>query len=481
MKRISISVACVLGFAMLVFGAAEPKTTLRAGAAKSNITPPLGLPLVGEWDNPPGSYVHDELYARCLVLDNGKTRLAFVVCDLLGISQGVSVEARRLAEERTGIPAANILVSAIHTHSAASALGNRFNLNDPLDEYETFVARRVADAVACAAYTLRPARVGWTTAQEPRHVFCRRWFMKPGTMTANPFGSTNDLVKTNPGRCNPNLDRPAGPVDPDVFILAAQTPEGQPIGMLANYSLHYVGASVKGEVSADYYGMYNDRIKQLLGADRQEPPFVSLMSNGTSGNINNIDFSKPAEKLAAYEKMRIVAEDVAQAVYAAYQKIAWRDQVALGSSFEKITLKFRRPTPERLEMAKQVLAAIEAGKKPTVPLAENYAKRTVKIQHMPEEWNFPLQAFRVGDVGIASMPCEVFSETGLDIKARSPLQPAFTVSLAHGYFGYLPPPEQQKMGGYESWLGTNRLEIDAEPKMKQALLRMLQKLKEQES
>ena len=479
MKQISASVACIFGLGMLALGAADPGVTLQAGAAKSNITPPLGLPLIGEWNNPPGSYVHDELYARCMVLDNGKTRMAFVVCDLLGISRGVSDEARRLAEERTGIPSANIMVSAVHTHSAVSALGSRFNLNDPLNDYEAFVARRVADAVTCAIYTLRPARVGWTTAQEPRHVFCRRWFMKPGTMPANPFGSTNDLVKMNPGRCNPNLDRPAGPVDPEISILAAQTLEGQPIGMLANYSLHYVGATIRGEITADYYGMYNDRIQQLLGADRQEPPFVSLMSNGTSGNINNIDFSKPAEKLPKYGKMRIVAEDVAQAVFAAYQKIAWHGEVPLGVSFEDITLKFRRPTPERLEQAKEIVAGIKAGQKPPSKLAGIYAERALMCQKMPDEWKFALQAFRVGDLGIVSMPCEVFTETGLDIKTLSPLQPAFTVSLAHGYFGYLPPPEQQKYGGYESWLGTNRLEIEAEPKMKQALLKMLRKLKDQ--
>lgn len=480
MKRISAGIACVLGLGILAFGADEPGGTLRAGAAKSNITPPLGLPLVGEWNNPPGSYVRHELYARCMVLDNGKTRMAFVVCDLLGISRGVSDEARRLAQERTGIPAANILISAVHTHSAASALGNRFNLDDPLQEYEAFVARRVADAVACAIYTLRPAQVGWTTAQEPRHVFCRRWFMKPGTTPVNPFGSTDDQVKMNPGRQNPNLDRPASPVDPEISILAAQTPEGQPIGMLANYSLHYVGGTIGGEITADYYGLYNDRMQELLGADRQEPPFVSLMSNGTSGNINNVDFSSPGESHPPYGKMRIVAEDIAQGVYAAYQKIAWHDQVPLGVAFEEITLKFRRPTPEELKIAQGVVEDMKAGKKSTIPLAEIYAERTLMCEKMPEEWHFALQAFRVGDVGIASLPCEVFTETGLDIKANSPLKPAFTVSLAHGYFGYLPTPEQLKLGGYETWLGTNRLESEAEPKMKQALLTMLQKLKEQE-
>lgn len=477
MKAIQILTAVGVAGFLVAQGAGEAEGGLRAGAAKANITPPLGLPLVGEWKNPPGSYVRHELFARCLVLDNGKTRIAFVVCDLLGFSRTVSDEARRLAEEQTGVPASHILVSATHTHSASSALGeNPWALNDPLDEYSQFVARRIADAVSCAVYTLRPARVGWTSAQEPRHVFCRRWFMKPGTTPENPFGSKDDLVKTNPGRGNPNLDRPAGPVDPEIFILAAQTPEGQPIGMLANYSLHYVGGTVKGEITADYYGFYNDRMQELLGADRQEPPFVSIMSNGTSGNINNIDFTKPAEKMAAYEKMRIVANDVAQAVYAAYQKIEWREHVPLGVAFEEITLALRHPTPEQIEMAKGILAKMEVGKK-AIKLPEIYAERAIILSRLPAEWKFALQAFRVGDVGITAFPGEVFSETGLDIKANSPLQPAFTISLAHGCFGYLPTPEQHKLGGYETWLGTSRLEVEAAPKMQKALFEMLQKLK----
>jgi hypothetical protein len=86
--------------------------------------------------------VHDELLARCLVLDDGKTKLALVVCDLLGLHRSVSVEARRLIQAETGIPPDNVLISATHTHSAASALGeNVYKSEVPLSDYERFVAR----------------------------------------------------------------------------------------------------------------------------------------------------------------------------------------------------------------------------------------------------------------------------------------------------------------------------------------------------
>jgi hypothetical protein len=75
------------------------------------------------------------------------------------------------------------------------------------------------------------------------------------------------------------------------------------------------------------------------------------------------------------------------------------------------------------------------------------------------------------------MPCEVFCEIGLEFKRRSALQPAFMVELNHGYYGYLPTPRHHKLGGYETWLGTNRLEPEASEKLLDALVAMTKELK----
>jgi len=480
MKRLqTIALGVLIAAAVDAGAASETNAAFRAGAARSNITPDLGRDIIGGFHPFPAAHVHDDLWAKCLVLDNGKARLAFVVCDLLGLSRGVSDEARRLVQEETGFPAGQVLVAATHTHSAVSALGGRYSLTPALDDYQKFVARRIADAVRCALNNLEPARIGWATASVPQHVFCRRWFLKPGTMPANPFGGTNDLVKMNPARASASLDKPAGPTDPQICLIAVKSLDGRPLALFSNYSLHYVGGVRGADISADYYGVYSDRIQQLLGADRQDPPFVAMMSNGTSGNINNIDFTKPGEKLPPYARMKEVANDVAQAVYAAYQTIPWHDGAPLASAFEEIDLGFRHPTAEQLERAKVTLAKLAPGAKPKT-LEEIYAARTLDVNAAPARWKFALQVFRVGEVGIATFPNEVFSEIGLELKARSPFKPTFVASLAHGYFGYLPTPEQHKLGGYETWLGTNRLEVDASPKMIEALLRMLQQLKASE-
>jgi hypothetical protein len=467
-------------FLLAAAGAAEPGA-FRAGAARGNITPALGSEIVGGFLPFPSTHVHDDLWVRCLALDDGTTRVVFAVCDLLGVSAGVAHEARRLVQEETSVPAGHVLVSATHTHSAASALGNRYDvlLPEKLNDYQKAVARRIADTARCALNNLEPAHIGWASAEAPEHVFNRRWHLKPGTMPVNPFGNTDDVVKMNPARGSPDLVKPAGPTDPEVFLIAVRTPAGRPIALFANYSLHYVGGVRDADISADYYGIFNDRVQELLGADRQEPPFVSILSNGTSGDINNIDFTRKGEKIQPYEKMRAVADDVAGKVCAAYRTIAWRERATLGAAFEEIELRFRLPTPEQLARAKEILARIEPGKKPST-LPEIYADRTVKTEGMPEQWKFPLQAFCIGEIGVATFPTEVFCEIGLEMKRRSPLKPAFVVSMAHGYYGYLPTPEQYKLGGYETWLGTNRLEADAAPKMVERLLEMLTRLRQGE-
>jgi len=476
MKKVWGRLIGVLVISLAAPGRADP-SLFRAGAARGNITPELGNGIVGGFTTFPATHVHDDLWVRCLALDDGKTRLAFAVCDLIGFESCVSGEARRLVQEETGLPACNLLVSATHTHSAVCARGDIdiYTANPKMTAYQKAVARRIADTVRCALNNLAPARIGWATATEPRHVFNRRWLLKPGTVSEDPFGGTNDLVKMNPGRLNPNVVKPAGPTDPEICFFAVQTPEGRPIALFANYSLHYVGGVRGADISADYYGMFNDRIQQLLGADRQNPPFVSIMSNGTSGDINNIDFTKPGEKLPPYAKMRIVANDVAQKVHAAYQTIQWRDRVTLGASVGELEMRLRHPTPEQLAWAEAVLRAKAAGGKGDA-MKSYFAERHVRMVKEPEHVKVPLQVLRVGEVGIAAMPFEVFCATGLEIKRSSPFKPTFVVGLANGCFDYLPTPEQHKLGGYETWLESCLLEPDAEPKIVETLLGMLTRL-----
>lgn len=468
--------AIATGLGWCVMAAEIQETvTFRAGAATSNITPELGGQIVGGFSPIPSRHIHDELHARCLVLDDGRGKLALVVCDLLGIHKLVSDEARRRIQERLGIPAERVLISATHTHSATSALGsNRFQYQQELDAYQEFVVRRIVDGVQCALNNLQPAEVGFGTVEAPEHVFNRRWFMRPGTVPPNPFGGT-DLVKMNPPAGSPNLVEPAGPVDPTVSFLAVRVPQGRQLALYAVYSLHYVGGVGPGHISADYFGMFCEHLRRLVEPEPQDPPFVALLANGTSGDINNINFRNPRPSQPAYVQMRSVAHDVAEKVHTAMKDVVYRSDITLDACYREPEIGTRKPTPELLEWARNTLQAAPADSS-RVDLSRIYAERTLRMAEYPDTVPVPLQVLRVGDVVIGTMPCEVFAEIGLEFKARSPQQPAFLVELAHGYLGYLPPPRHHDLGGYETWLGTNRLERTASERLLAHLFEMVAEL-----
>ena len=451
----------------------------QAGAATSNITPEIGQEIIGGFVPYPSKHIHDELHARCLVLDDGKTKLALVVCDLLGIQRVVSTEARRMIQESVGIPPECVMISATHTHSATSALGkDRLKPEQTLDDYQRFVARRIADGVARAVNNLRPAQVAFGTVDVPEHVFNRRWHMRPGTVPVNPFGGS-DLVKMNPPAGSPNLVEPAGPIDPTVSFIAVREANGAMISVFAAYSLHYVGGVGAADISSDYYGVFCEHLKRLTeegksnDASSDRPPFVALLANGTSGDINNINFLNPRPGKKPYEQIRFVAEDVASKVHAALAKLEYRDNLALAARYREPVIAWRKPTAEQMKWTAETLAA---GPKSKQDLSFIYAERISRLAQYSESTTIPLHILRIGDVCIGTMPCEVFVEIGLDFKRRSPLPNSFMVELAHGYFGYLPTPRQHQFGGYETWLGTNRLEINASDKLLDQLIEMAQEV-----
>ncbi|MBK9171193.1 MAG: neutral/alkaline non-lysosomal ceramidase N-terminal domain-containing protein [Bryobacterales bacterium] len=472
-----LTAICLLA---LVPGGLSAQRIFRAGAATSNITPPVGAPTVGGWTPQPSKYIHDELHVRCLVLDDGQTRLALSVSDNLGIPRYVYDEAKRALQQKTGLPMTHILMSSTHTHSGPSsrANGHITGGGEPLDEYQRFLAVKLADCVQNAIHNLEPARVGWGAGSEPGQVFNRRWKLKPGKHAVNPFGGIDTAVM-NPGG-NPDIHEPAGPVDPEVAFLSVQSASGRPIALLANYSLHYVGGVGPNHISADYFGMFAGRIRQMLGADGQDPPFVGILSNGTSGDVNNNDYSPnrktPSRRYEPYEKMRMIANIVAAEVYRVYQTTPHHDWVPLRMLEREIPMGVRVPTAEQVAWAKEVLAR-PAGAAAKHQREENYAHRIMRMSTWPAEIPYIVQALRIGDLAIVGLPNEVFAETGLEIKKRSPFPRTFTISLANGGYIYLPTPEQHKLGGYETWIGSSLFEVEATTKIMKTLVEMFDGLK----
>ena len=404
---------------------------LQAGTAEVDITPSLGCHLCGQMDDRIANDVRDPLHAKALVLTDGETTLGFVVCDLIVVPAAVVDAAKDRIRELTGVPPENVLISGTHTHTGPAIIGA---FGTPEEEgYGESIVPKIADALALAVNRLQPAQMAAASGDCADEVHNRRWHMKDGS------------VVMNPGYLNPDNVRPAGPVDPELGLLILRTPDGTPLGLLGCLGLHYVGSQEQYAVSADYFAEFGRAVRRFAGAD-----FPAILANGCSGNINNCDFSKPAR---GYPHPNFQVERVANVVAAEAWK-AWnlmreedfRSDVSLGARTEMVPFKARMPLPEELAAARKLYES-----KPALPEAEwLYARELVLLSEGPRQWEVPIQAMRVGDLGVVGLPGEVFCEIGLDIKARSPMDATMTVGLANGTVGYVATDEAIDQAGYET-------------------------------
>lgn len=476
-----------LGFAALVVAVAAfalascgqgARNEFRAGATAVDITPDAWpLPLIGSFRYRPATSAHDPLHSRALAVQYGDTTVAIAVVDSCYIPRETIDEAKRRIEASTGLPADRVLVSATHTHSApppAPGIGLRGLEAERHEENEARYAERliqgIATSVTQSIARLEPARVGWATASLPGQVFNRRWYMSEGSIPPDPFGGATDRIRMNPPFADSDLVRPSGPVDPEVAVLSFVSARGEPIAILANYSLHYVGGIPDGQVSADYFGEFARMIASRLGAGAD---FVAMLSNGTSGNINNLDFSKPRERKDPFEQVRHVASELADVVAAAYGDIKHFAGAEVAMEQSELSLARRKPSASVLHRSRRLL---EEPPQSVTARQLIYARRAVVLHDGPASVSVILQAIRIGEVGIAALPFETFVETGLAIKSQSPLRPSFVIELANGAEKYLPTPEHHELGGYETWLGTSTVERQASVMIESELLGLLQEV-----
>lgn len=423
-------------------------TKLRAGAALIDITPPLGCSICGHFEDRRAARIHDPLHVRCLVLDDGATRVAIAVCDLIAVPEKTVQAARHEIHRHTGIPEHHILICATHTHYAVASVSVFQSEQDAA--YLDWLVGRIVDGVRGAATNLAPARIGFATADEPRLVFNRRFIMKPGTIPPGPLG-TNDHVKMNPGILNPDIVRPSGPTDPQLALLGIQTEAEQPLALLASYALHYIGNNPDDDISADYFAMFAQEVTHALGQSvptDERPPFLAMLANACSGQVNNIDVSRRFEQPYPYAHMRQVARTLAGRAVEGWKQLEFSTRAPLAVRETSVDIDVRKPTAAELQRARAIL---EKSGKSINSAEEVYARETVLIADYPDRIRVPLQAIRIGDTAIAAWPGEIFVELGLELKRRSPFRKTMCIELANAYAGYFPTLKAFEEGGYETW------------------------------
>jgi hypothetical protein len=471
LSRRAFVAASLAGAARLAWSAPrQDGRTFQAGAAAIDITPEPGVKVDGVFmQSGPGTGAHDRLHARSLALDDGKTRLVLTICDVRMIGRRICDEAKRLVSQRTNIPASNLLIAATHTHATPTPI-DLFD-DEPYLRWQQAVIEGIAASMGQAVSNLAPAKLGRGSTRKPEYCFNRRWTLREdASMPPNPFGDKTDKVLTNPGSRRDKLLEPAGPVDDELSVISVRhADDDRPMALLANYSTHYVGGYAGSVVSSDYFGAFSEGVKQLL-APAGDPPFIAMMFNGTSGDVNTIDFAGKPDASPPWTRMKRIGDDMAETAVKLVESIEHRTAVPLAAAVREIELGVRKPDEQRIAWARSVQA--EPGRHRGWPAM--YARETLALLDYPDRVKLLVQAMRIGDLGIAAMPCEVFAQTGLEIKQRSSIKPTINISLANGYNGYLPTPEQHALGGYETWLArSSYLERDASTKIRDTALMLL--------
>jgi hypothetical protein len=442
-----------------------------AGVAVVDITPPPAYRMSGYFNERLNTGTHDPLEAKALVLRQGEAQAALVFCDLIGISPGVSASAREKAAAKTGIPAAAILIHGTHSHTGPlydGALRQHFHDiavekfgKDPQEvvDYPAHLVERIVEAIAQAHTGARPVSVHSGVALQRGLSFNRRFHMKNGT------------VVFNPGKLNPEIVKPAGPIDPDLSMVFFKTPDGkQNLAGLAVFALHLdtVGGT---EYSADYPFYLERTLRQSLGNE-----FVSLFGNGTCGDINHIDVTHNRPQKGHDEAGRI-GNALAETVRAELPGLKPAAAPMLAVKNAVVDVPLQQYTPGEIAQAKRDI--FKVGTNQSSFLEQVKAVKIVNLQMRPAP-TAPLevQVFRIADdLAIVGLPGEVFVDLGLAIKRGSPFAKTLVVELCNDVPAYIPTKKAFAEGSYET---VNSLVAPGGGELLvEAALRLLKELKPQ--
>jgi hypothetical protein len=413
---------------------------LAAGVATVEITPPLKYRMSGYFYERVSTGVKDPLMAKALVLRQGDAEAALVFCDLIGMSPDVSAAARKMAEKETGIPAANIVIAATHSHTGPMYFGElrrhfhdsavKQHGSDPLEEvdYPAQLAERLVEAIRKARESARPARLKSGTAEQLGLSFNRRFHMKDGT------------VRFNPGVLNPDIVRPAGPIDPEVGIVLVEDAESSaPLAVLTVFALHLdtVGGT---EYSADFPYYLEKTLREKLGGD-----VVSLFGAGTCGDVNHIDVTN-SERL----KTDFIGTTLGNTVLSALPDLKAVAEPALSARSSIVQAPIQEYTEE--EIAQAAKDMFRVGTRELSFLEQVTACKITSIaQRGVDKLPAEVQVLRLGnDTAIVALPGEVFVDLGLAIKRASPFQTTLVVELSQDAPGYIPTKKGFAEGSYET-------------------------------
>ena len=444
---------------------------LEAGVAGADITPPIGYRMCGYFYERLSTGVHDPLHAKAIYLHQDKQQAALVFCDLIGVPQAVTDQARAIATRQTGIPSTNILVAATHSHTGPlyfdalrTFLHERAVEKDGSDPQETLdypsaLAEKLAGAIVQAKAAAKPIELAAGIAKQTGLSFNRRFHMKDGKIVFNP------------GKLNPNIVRAAGPIDPDLGFVLFRDRQRQAFAALTVFALH-LDTTGGTEYSADYPFYFERSTRAKLGDD-----FISIFGAGTCGDINHIDVSTNRLQKGGDESQRI-GKTLSETVLLSLPELRTANKPSLAVGYTKVFAPLQEFSEEQIARARERMARVGSKELRFLEQVESY--KILDVQEMRARFGrmlpMEVQAIRLDDDTIVvGLPGEVFVELGLAIKQASPFRNTLVVELCNNDIGYVPTKKAFVEGSYE--VVNSRVQSGGGEMLVEAAARLLKELK----
>ncbi len=369
---------------------------LKAGAARIDITPSLPVKLYGYSSRKNYSEgVHDKLYARIVVLENGSKHLVMISSDLGSYSEELFPVIRQQILERFGLEESELFLSTVHSHSSPVLTLNS-ETGDPNNiRYTELLIQKLISATGEAFNNLSPARVGLGRGHSP--VGSNRREMR----------SDGSVVL---GR------NPYGPADKEVLVMRISDSDGSPVAALYNYATHSTSLGPANmQISGDILGISAQFVEKILGNEIVSPVFA-----GASGNIDPWYRVLPGFN----EEPGWIPEPVLLGTLLGVEVIhVYRNMKEINPGGEIMTLT------DTVELPRRKREGDPEGLSSTVPVR--------------------ITAARVGDAAFIGFNLEMLTEIGMAIKDSSPFTHTFVITHCNGASGYIAPAELYKEGGYE--------------------------------
>jgi len=437
---------------------------LTAGLAVTDITPPVGYRMSGYFRERLSTGTSNPLCAKAIVLRQASESAALVFCDIIGLSLYVSSRVRRQVAKQSGIPAANILLAATHSHTgplyfgalrkylhdlAVAKLGS-----DPYEkvDYSSELVAKIVKVIMQADAVANPIRLKAGVAEQKGLSFNRRFHMKNGT------------VRFNPGILNPDIVRVAGPIDPEVgIVFFNEAGNDSAAAALVNFTLHLdtVGGT---KYAADYPFYLEQALREIYGHK-----FVLLFGTGTCGDINHIDVTKK-ERL----KTGFIGRTLAETVNARAGSLETVTEPALAVRSEIVQVPLQRYGPEKVAWARESIKKV--GTRELSFLEQVEAYKILALEMRPGGTiGLEVQVFRLNrGVAVVGLPGEVFVDLGLAIKRASPFATTLVIELCQDAPGYIPTKKAFAEGSYETV--NSRIAPGGGEMMVKAAVRLLREL-----